>query len=58
MTGAQIRYDDVETSLFHASKRKRVGMCFGAAAYAEADVAPAPGCVSVRVFGWTRSRGT
>lgn len=55
--GAQIRYDDVETSLFHASKRKRLGMCFGqntnpcnhtdnqilnAAAYAEADVAPLP----------------
>ena len=54
--GTQLRYDDVETSLFHASQRKRLDMCFGentnpcnqtdnkilnAAAYAEADVAPA-----------------
>lgn len=54
--GTQLRYDDVETSLFHASKRERLAMCFGenanpcnhtdnhvlnAAAYAEADVVPA-----------------
>lgn len=54
--GTQLRYDDVETSLFHASKRKRLEMCFGesanpcnhtdnkilnAALYAEADVVPA-----------------
>ncbi len=55
--GAQVRYDDVETSLFHAAKRQRLEMCFGenanpcnhtdnqilnAALYAEADVVPAP----------------
>jgi hypothetical protein len=54
--GAQLRYDDVETSLFHASKRQRLDMCFGekvnpcnhtdnhilnAALYTEADIVPA-----------------
>jgi outer membrane receptor protein involved in Fe transport len=55
--GAQIRYDDVETSLFHAAKRERLDMCFegkanpcnhtdnhilNAALYTEADVVPSP----------------
>jgi hypothetical protein len=54
--GAQVRYDDAETSLFHAAQRRRLPMCFGentnpcnhtdnhilnAALYAEADVVPA-----------------
>ncbi|MEJ7601078.1 MAG: TonB-dependent receptor [Kofleriaceae bacterium] len=54
--GTQLRYDDVETSLFHAAQRERLAMCFGdttnpcnhtankilnGAVYAEADVAPA-----------------
>lgn len=53
--GTQLRFDDVETSLFHASKRQRLATCFGvdanpcnntdnkilnAAIYAEADVVP------------------
>jgi outer membrane receptor protein involved in Fe transport len=55
--GAQLRYDAVETSLFHAARRERLDMCFGAkanpcnhtdnhilnaAAYVEADVVPHP----------------
>ena len=54
--GAQVRYDDAETSLFHAAKRERLAMCFdgkadpcnhtdnhilNAALYAEADLVPA-----------------
>lgn len=54
--GAQVRYDDAETSLFHAAQRERLDMCFGqkanpcnhtdnhilnAALYAEADIVPA-----------------
>jgi TonB-dependent Receptor Plug Domain len=54
--GAQVRYDDAETSLFHAAKRERLDMCFGqkvnpcnhadnhilnAALYTEADIVPA-----------------
>ncbi len=54
--GTQLRYDDVETDLFHATKRRRLGSCFGenanpcnhtdnqilnAAVYAEANVVPA-----------------
>jgi len=55
--GAQVRYDDAETSLFHAAQRQRLDMCIegkanpcnhtdnhilDAALYAEADVVPAP----------------
>jgi hypothetical protein len=53
--GAQLRYDDAQTSLFHAAQRQRLDMCFGgkanpcnhtdnhildAALYVEADVVP------------------